>query len=208
MTRVSLLCLCELLFGPALTQFAPVVRTVETPHATLRLGAESRDLVGLDWKTPTLPIIAESRLGANLHLLLPRPGYEAAYFNSREQNVSRIVTTHDGVLCAYDSFQREGEQVPIEVQFEIRTAGAQIQFSIKVANQTDKQLAEVPYGIPGADSRVSATGWRPSPWSPVELGTTRRPLFHSFSAGSSGGSNLGIRRDAADFTNPGSMAMG
>jgi hypothetical protein len=86
----------------AQVQASPAVRTIETPIATLRLNAESCDLVGLDWKTPALQIIAEPRLGENFRLLLPKPGYEAAYFNSREQKVSRMDATADGVVCSYD----------------------------------------------------------------------------------------------------------
>ena len=57
---------------------------VQTPLAVLRLARHSGDLVGIAWKNPRLEIIAEPRLGENFRLLLPKPGYEAAYFNSRE----------------------------------------------------------------------------------------------------------------------------
>src|ERR1039458_1858723 len=108
MNRLFVLWLCVPLALPALAEMPPALRAVETPNATLRLNAESCDLVGLDWKSPALEIIAEPRLGENFRLLLPRPGYEAAYFNSREQKVNRIETTADGVVCSYDSLRREG----------------------------------------------------------------------------------------------------
>ena len=91
---MSKTCLAVLsLLIPLATQAAPAVRTIETPNATLRLDADSGDLVGLDWKKPALRIIEEPRLGENFRLLLPKPGYEAAYFNSRDQKVSRIEET-------------------------------------------------------------------------------------------------------------------
>ncbi len=201
MNRLFWFCLALALPAPAQTPPA-AIRTVETPNATLRLNAESGDLVGLDWKSPALQIIAEPRLGENFRLLLPRPGYEAAYFNSREQKVSRIETTTDGVVCSYDSLRREGEELPVKVRYEIRAVGSQIQFSIKVDNPTDRPLAEVYYGILGG---LKGIGDRLDTQSLVhrQLSRTwRRRSSTSFSAGGYGGGNLGIRYDAAGFTYP------
>jgi len=196
-----------LLLTPLAAQAAPALRTIETPNATLRLDAESGDLVGLDWKKPALQIIAEPRLGENFRLLLPKPGYEAAYFSSREQKVSRIEPTADGVVCHYDSLRREGEELPVAVRYQIRAAGSQVQFSIEVDNPTDRPLAEVFYGIlgglKGIQDRLETQSLVP--------GVTRNmapALFRRFQAGSQGGGNLGIRYDAAGYTYPGSMAMG
>jgi len=187
-------------------QKAPRLRVVDTPNATLRLNAESCDLVGLDWKTPALPVIAELRLGENFRLLLPRSGYEAAYFNSRDQKASRIETTADGVVCAYDSLRREGDRIPVKVRYEIRAVGGQVQFSIKVENPTDRPLAEVFYGILGG---LKGIGDRMETESLVPSNTDNMApaLFHNFQAGGYGGGNLGIRYDAAGFTYPGSMPM-
>ena len=188
-------------------QLAPDVRIVDTPNAILRLNAETCDMVGLEWKTPELPIIAESRLGEDFRLLLPKPGYEAAYFNSREQKVSRIETTPDGVICTYDSLRREGEQVPVKVRYEIRTVDSQIQFSIQVDNPTDRPLAEVFYGILGG---LKGIGDRLETQSlvPAGMANLAPTLFSNFEAGGYGGGNLGIRYDAAGYTYPGAMQMG
>src|ERR1700719_4769131 len=74
-------------------------RRVETPVAVLQLSERTGDLVGLRWKNPEFEVIREQRLGENFRLLVPKPGYEATYFNSRDQNVSRIERLPDGVLC-------------------------------------------------------------------------------------------------------------
>jgi hypothetical protein len=190
-----------------MAQSVPTVRTIETPNATLQLNAESGDLVGLNWKNPALQIISEPRLGENFRLLLPKPGYEAAYFNSREQKVSRIDSTADGAVCYYDSLRREGEQVPVKVRYEIHAVEGQIQFSIGVDNPTDRPLAEVLYGLLGG---LKGIGDRLETESMVPGVTANNApaLFHSFSAGGYGGGNLGIRYDAAGYTYPGSMPMG
>ncbi len=177
MNRLLLLWLSVSLALPALAQMpVAAVRTVETRNATLRLNAESCDLVGLDWKAPALQIVAEPRLGENFRLLLPRPGYEAAYFNSRDQKVSRIEATADGVVCSYDSLRRDDEQLPVKVQYEIRAAGSQIQFSITVDNPTDRPLAEVYYGILGG---LKGIGDRLDTQSlvPGVFSNWRRPCF-------------------------------
>lgn len=188
-------------------QTAPAERKIETPNATLRLDAETCDLVGLDWKKPALQVIGEPRLGENFRLLLPKPGYEAAYFNSREQKVSRIEANTDGAVCSYDSLVREGEKLPVKVRYEIRAVGEQIQFSIKIDNPTDRPLAEVFYGILGG---LKGIGNRLETQSLVSSGTENMApeLFYKFQAGGYGGGNLGIRYDAAGFTYPGSMMMG
>ena len=205
MNKVFLACFCLSL--PLLAKAQGTVRTVETPNATLRLDAESCDLIGLDWKTPSLPIIAEPRLGENFRVLLPRPGYEAAYFNNRDQKASRIDATLNGVVCSYDSLRREGEELPVKVRYKIRTAGGQIQFSIEVDNPTNRPLAEVFYGILGG---LKGIGDRMETQSLVPGGILNNApaLFHSFHAGGYGGGNLGIRYDAAGYTYPGAMAVG
>ena len=44
---------------------------------------------GCDWKSPELDVIGEPRLGENFRILVPQKGYEANYFNSRDQNVEQ-----------------------------------------------------------------------------------------------------------------------
>lgn len=78
---------------------------VETPICRLRLDRRNGSLIGLTWKNPSLEVIAEPRLGENFRLLLPRPGYEANYFVSSEQQVSRIEKTSEGVTCVYESLR-------------------------------------------------------------------------------------------------------
>jgi hypothetical protein len=71
-------------------------------------------------------------------LLVPKVGCEAAYFNSRDQKVSHIEATSDGVLCTYESLRREGsgehdpETIPIRVRYRIRVVDRQVLFSIEV----------------------------------------------------------------------------
>src|SRR3990170_4386778 len=75
------------------------VKVIETRLCTLRLDSQSGDLVGLTWKHPQVEVIREPRLGENFRLLLPRAGYEANYFNSRDQRVSRLEPTTEGITC-------------------------------------------------------------------------------------------------------------
>lgn len=91
------------------------VRTIETPVATLRLLESTGDLVGLRWKNPSLEIISEPRLGENFRVLIPQINYQANYFDSKEQKVSRIEATPDGVLCSYDSLRNNRESLPVKV---------------------------------------------------------------------------------------------
>jgi hypothetical protein len=184
------------------------VSTVETANATLRLNARSGDLVGLDWKKPALKIIAEPRLGENFRILMPKPGYQAAYFNSREQRVSRIEAVADGVICHYDALRRVGEELNVKVDYRIRVAGPQVQFSIEVANPVpDRPLAEVLYGIVGGQKGI---GDRLETLTMVPSGTSNMApaLFRRFQPGGYGGGNLGIRYEATAFTYPGAMPMG
>lgn len=71
-------------------------RSIETPNVTLQLSEGTGDLVGLHWKDPNLEVIGDPRLGENFRLLVPQVGYEAAYFNSRDQHVSRIQASRMG----------------------------------------------------------------------------------------------------------------
>jgi len=127
---------------------------VETKLCTLRLAKTSGDLVGILWKQPSLEIIHEPRLGENFRLLLPRPGYEAAYFISRDQHVNRIETSPDGVICHYDSLRREGEELPVKVRYQIRVVSERLEFSIEVDNPTKRPLAEVVFGMSGGHARI------------------------------------------------------
>lgn len=189
------------------------IRSIDTATATLHISERSGDLVGLRWKDPDLEVIREPRLGENFRLLAPRAGYEAAYFNSRDQIVSRIEEEPDGVLCTYDSLHRAGtrendpETLPIRVRYRIRVAGQQVLFSIEVDNPTGRKLAEVMYAIIGGQQgigdRLDTESIIPGANDNVAPG-----LFSRFNGGGYGGGNLGIRYDAATFTYPGRMSMG
>jgi len=82
---------------------------VETPICRLRLDRRNGNLVGVAWKSPSLEVIQEPRLGENFRLLLPRPDCEANYFTSSEQEVSRIEKTAEGVACMYESLRNARE---------------------------------------------------------------------------------------------------
>jgi hypothetical protein len=193
---------------PCLAQNSEVqTLEIQTPLAVLRLAGHSGDLVGIAWKNPRLEIIAEPRLGENFRLLLPKPGYEAAYFNSREQKVSRIEPAPDGVTCYYDSLKNSQEELPVKVEYKIRAVGERLEFSIVVANPTERKLAEVFYAIVGGQRGI---GERTDTESivPGNNANLASAMFTRFSGGGYGGGNLGIRYDAAGYLYPGGMTMG
>jgi hypothetical protein len=163
--------------------------------------------VGLHWKNPELEVIREQRLGENFRLLLPKPAYQAAYFNSRDQSVSRIETLADGVLCTYEFLRNDQETIPVRVRYRIRVAGEQVLFSIEVDNPTDRKLAEVVYGLVGGQqgigNRLDTESMVPGADENLAAG-----LFSRFHGGQYGGGNLGITYDAVGFTYPGTMPMG
>ena len=202
MVRLSLLVAFSALL-PASAQ----TRLVYTPNATLRLSEDTGDLVGVHWKKPDLEVIAEPRLGENFRVLVPKAGYEADYFNSRDQHVSRIDITPDGVVCTYNSLHNEQETIPVKVRYQIRAVNQQILFSIEVDNSTDRRLAEVMYGIiggqQGIDNRLDTETLVPG-----ENTNLAPKLFRQFQGGGYGGGNLGIRYDATGFLYPGNMTMG
>jgi hypothetical protein len=183
-------------------------RTVDTSAAVLTISEPTCDLVGVHWKNPDLEVIGEARLGENFRILIPQKGYEANYFNSREQKVSRIETAPDGVVCSYDSLRNVRETLPVKVRYRIRAVDEQIHFSIAVDNPTDRKLAEVMYGIIGGqqgignrmDTRSMIPGGNDN-LSPV-LFTRFRPGYFG------GGGSFGIPYDEMTFTYPGAMSMG
>jgi hypothetical protein len=180
---------------------------IETPLCRLRLDRRNGNLVGLDWKSPALEVIQEPRLGENFRLLLPRPDYEANYFNSREQEVSRIERTANGVACVYERLRNARETLEVKVRYQIEVAGGHLEFSIEIENPTGLPLAEVYFAIIGGqqglgnrldtESLVPGLNWNLAP-----------AVFSNFRPGGYGGGNLGIRYDAAGFTYPGQMQMG
>ena len=87
---------------------------VETPICRLRLDRQNGNLVGLAWKDPVQEVIQEPRLGENFRILLPRPGYEANYFVSSEQQVSRIEKTDQGVTCVYEALRNARETLNVQ----------------------------------------------------------------------------------------------
>jgi hypothetical protein len=189
------------------------VRTIETTAATLRISERTGDLVGLRTKDPEIEVIGEPRLGENFRILLPKPGYEAAYFNSRDQEVSQIDEEPNGVLCTYRSLRRGGsiendpETVPLTVRYRISAIGNQIRFSIEVDNPTNRKLAEVMYGIIGGQQGIGNRIETDSMVPGMNLNMAPK-LFSQFNGGSYGGGNLGIRYDSATFSYPGYMSMG
>jgi len=183
------------------------IRTIETPVATLRLSEKTGDLVGLRWKSPALEVIGEPRLGENFRILIPQTGYEANYFNSRDQRVSQIAAIPAGAQCTYDELRNDRETLPVKVRYRIEAAGAQLHFSITVDNPTDRKLAEVMYGIIGGQKGI---GNRLDTESMIPGANNNLDpvLFSRFRPGFFGGGNFGIPYDAMTFTYPGVMPMG
>ena len=183
------------------------IRTIEMTAATLHLSEDTGDLVGLHWKDPNLEVIGEPRLGENFRLQVPNIGYEANYFNSRDQHMSRFETIPDGVICVYDSLKNDRETIAIKVRYQIRAVNHQILFSIEVENPTGRKLGEVMYGIIGGqlgiDNRLDTESVVPG-----ENTNLAPHLFRQFQSGGYGGGNLGIRYDANGFLYPGNMTMG
>lgn len=182
------------------------VRTVDTPVATLRLSETTGDLIGLRWKSPSLEIIGEPRLGENFRVLIPQDNYQANYFNSKDQKVSHIEETPDGVLCSYDSLRNNRETLPVKVRYRIQAVDGQIHFSIVVDNPTDRKLAEVMYGIIGGQKGIGDRRDMQS-MVPGANDNMSPSVFTRFRGGVRGG-NFGIPYDAMTFTYPGAMSMG
>jgi hypothetical protein len=174
----------------------------DTRLCRLRLDAASGDLRGLGWREPRLETIREGRLGENFRVLLPAPGYEASYFNSRDQVVSRIEETADGVTCVYDRLRNDRETVDVRVEYRIECHGDGLELSIEIDNGTERPVAEVLYGILGGLHGVGARAETESliPGAHTNLAPN---IFHTFPAGEYGGGNLGIRYSAGGYLYPG-----
>jgi len=183
------------------------IRSIETPNATLQMSEHTGDLIGLRWKNPNLEVIGEPRLGENFRLLVPKVGYEASYFNSRDQHVSTLQVTPDGVVCTYDSLRNEQESIAVRVRYQIRAVNQQVLFSIDVDNPTDRKLAEVMYGIIGGQEGID-NRFDTESLVPGENRNLAPKFFSQFQGGGYGGGNLGIRYDATGFAYPGNMTMG
>jgi hypothetical protein len=107
---------------------AASLKAIETPLCTLRLDPANGNLCGVTWKNPQLEIIQEPRLGENFRLRFPRPGREANYFLSSQQNVSRIEERPDGVTCRYDSLRNAREEIAVRAAYHIRAVEGQLEF--------------------------------------------------------------------------------
>jgi hypothetical protein len=183
-------------------------KKVETPACTLRLDPRTGNLVGITWKQPLLEVIQEPRLGENFRLLLPHPGYEANYFLSSEQQVSRIEERLDGVTCHYDSLRNAREEVDVKVRYDIRAVDGRLELSIEIDNHIDVPVAEVFFGIIGGQNGLLKREETES-LVPGLFSNLFPDLFRNFSGGSYGGGNLGIRYSAQGFIYSGfGMTMG
>ena len=83
-----------------------------------------------------MEIIQEPRLGENFRLRFPRPGYEANYFLSSQQKVSRIEARPDGVTCHYDSLRNEREEIDVSAAYHIRAVEGRLEFSLEIENSS------------------------------------------------------------------------
>lgn len=183
------------------------VKSIEFSGCTLRLDLTSGDLIGIHWKDPEVEIIREPRLGENFRVLLPRPDYEANYFNSREQKVTAIRESPNEVTCVYDSLQNARGTVPVRVLYCIRQIEGRLEFTAEVDNRTDLPLAEVFFGIIGGQQGLVERSQTESLVPGVNRNLAPN-MFTNFRAGGYGGGNLGIRYDASNFLYPSPMTMG
>jgi hypothetical protein len=182
-------------------------RVVDTGLCTLGLDNRTGDLVGLTWNDPHLHVIQEPRLGENFRLLLPRPGNEANYFSSNEQDVSQIQDMPGGVTCVYERLRNARETLNVKVRYQIRAVGEKLEFALEVDNFTDLPLAEVFFAVIGGQQGLGARQDTES-LVPGMNSNLAPSVFTNFRAGGYGGGNLGIRYDAAGFLYPSPMQMG
>jgi hypothetical protein len=182
--------------GNAVTAAAKL-QEFETPLCTLRLDPITGNLCGTTWKHPQLEVIQESALGENFRLRFPHPGYEANYFLSSHQKVSRIEARPDGVTCHYDSLRNAREEIKVKAAYHLRAVEGRLEFSLEIENATEFPLAEVFFGIIGGQNGLFN---REDTESLVPGLYTNRAsnIFRGFS-GSYGGGNLGIRYSAQGF---------
>ena len=180
----------------------PRVTYVETSVATLTLRTTSCDLVGVAWKEPKEELIQEPRLGENFRLLLPRPGYEAAYFDSRDQSGAELTPAPDAVSCRYRKLRAAQDVADVDVTYSIRAIEHHLEFSIDVENRTDRPLAEVYFGILGGQQGLGARENTESLVPGLNYNAAPK-LFTKFRGGGYGGGNLGIPYSGAGFTYPG-----
>src|SRR5271157_2402045 len=183
------------------------LKEFETPLCTLRLDSMTGNLCGITWKAPKLEIIQEPRLGENFRLRFPRPGYEANYFLSSQQTVSRIEERLDGVTCHYDSLRNAREEINVKAAYHLRAVEGRLEFSLEIENATELPLAEVFYGIIGGQNglvnRQDTESLVPGLFSNLSP-----DIFRGFDGGYGGG-NLGIRYSAQGFLYSGfDMVMG
>jgi hypothetical protein len=193
----------------ALAQEAAGVQRIETTSAILSFKAGSGDLVGLQWKHPKLELIAEPKLGENFRILLPKPDYEANYFDSRDQVLRKLERSADDVVLHYGPLKNVREQVDVRVDYEIRDTGTQLQFSIRVDNATDRMLAEVFYAIVGGQQGIERRLDTESliPGVPF-IGMPANLAPRLFSQYEYSGLNIGGRFDFNGYGYPGVMPMG
>lgn len=195
-----------LLFGLVLllhgSVFGQKVIEISTKSFILTLNASSGDLKGIQWKQEQdLQLIKEPRLGENFRLLLPLPDYEANYFYSKDQRVSKIEKIKDGVICHYDTLKNKREVLNVKVLYKIVEIDNQLRFTIDIENITSQPLAEVYFGIIGgqqgllnkANTKTLITG---------PISNNAPDLFNNFQAGGYGGGNLGIPYSAGGFSYP------
>jgi hypothetical protein len=159
----------------------------------------------VQWKRPELDVISEPRLGENFRILLPQPDYEANYFNSRDQVVRRVDKSADRIVLFYGPLKNEREEVDVEVIYEIRDTGSQLNFSIQVNNATARPLAEVLFGIIGGQQGIDE---RLDTESHVPGGFYSNYAPKLFSQYRDIGEDVAVRFDSAGFSYPGMMAMG
>ncbi len=183
------------------------LKEFDNPLCTLRLDSRTGNLMGIAWKEPKLEVIQEPRLGENFRLRLPRPGYEANYFLSSEQQVARIEERADGVTCHYDSLRNARETLDVKVRYHLRAVQDRLEFSIEIENATDLPVAEVFFAIAGGQKGLEAREDTES-FVPGVFTNLAPDLFRGF-GGSYGGGNLGIRYSAQGFIYSGfEMTMG
>jgi hypothetical protein len=161
---------------------------IENTFYLVAVDAESGAIAKLVDKHSGQNLISEPRLADNFRLLIPLPDLEANYILGREQRLtshekgpdSLILTWKGPLVNAQGSFD-------VTVSMTIRLAGAAIEFSLQVSNQTPHQIAEVWYPILGGFTGI---GDRQDSQETIPLmgGSTGTNLFHSFP----GGGGLGI----------------
>ena len=132
----------------------------ENRQVLLEIGPEAGTIDRILDKSSGIDLAPTRSLAENFHLVLLMPDKKTVAILGKDQTLSRIGRTGDGLVMKWDGPLKDshGAEHKIAVRMEVKAAGNELQFGLHLENDTNYKVKEACYPLIGGLAKFGPPG--------------------------------------------------